>query len=165
LSKKKKPAPKKSDNPNLKSSTLNLSLNVIIFLLGSFIIYLAYSLFLGFNRNNDDLPEKKENLPSEIIQVEVLNGCGVNALADRFTDYLRLRNIDVVKTGNYENFDIYESLVIDRSGNIANAYKVAKTLGIGKDKVIQQLNDDYFLDVSIVVGKDYHKLLPIKTGN
>lgn len=165
MSKKKKPAPKKSDNPNLKSSTLNLSLNVIIFLLGSFIIYLAYSLFLGFNSNNDDVPEKKEILPGEIIQVEVLNGCGVNALADRFTDYLRLRNIDVVKTGNYENFDIYESLVIDRSGNIANAYKVAETLGIGKDKVIQQLNDDYFLDVSIVVGKDYHKLLPIKTGN
>ncbi|MBL1212098.1 MAG: LytR C-terminal domain-containing protein [Ignavibacteriae bacterium] len=166
MSKKKKPAPKKSDTPNLKSSTLNLSLNVIIFLLGAFIIYLAYSLFLVINSDNNPQPKaNNENIPAEIIQVEVLNGCGVNALADRFTDYLRLRNIDVVKTGNYQNFDIYESLVIDRSGNIANAYKVAQTLGIDKSKVIQQLNDDYFLDVSIVVGKDYHKLLPIKTGN
>jgi hypothetical protein len=134
--------------------------------LGAFIIYLAYSIFLGFSgKNKTEIELAKKELPAEIIQVEVLNGCGVNSLADRFTDYLRLQNIDVVKTGNYESFSIYESLVIDRSGNIANAHKVAKVLGVKKGNVIQQLNDDYFLDVSIIVGKDYHQLLPIKTGN
>lgn len=30
------------------------------------------------------------------IQVEVLNGCGVNGLAERVTNYLRKKNIDVV---------------------------------------------------------------------
>jgi hypothetical protein len=166
LSKKKKQTSKISDNPNLKSSTLNLSLNIIIFLLGAFILYLGYSIILSLSgKNKAELELAKKGLPAEIIQVEVLNGCGVNSLADRFTDYLRLQNIDVVKTGNYESFNIYESLVIDRSGNIANAHKVAKVLGVKTKNVIQQLNDDYFLDVSIIVGKDYHQLLPIKTGN
>lgn len=166
MSKKKKQTSKISDNPNLKSSTLNLSLNIIIFLLGAFILYLGYSIILSLSgKNKAELELAKKDLPAEIIQVEVLNGCGVNSLADRFTDYLRLQNIDVVKTGNYESFNIYESLVIDRSGNIANAHKVAKVLGVKSKNVIQQLNDDYFLDVSIIVGKDYHQLLPIKTGN
>ena len=166
MSKKKKQTSKIPDNPNLKSSTLNLSLNIIIFLLGAFILYLGYSIILSLSgKNKVELEQAKKDLPAEIIQVEVLNGCGVNSLADRFTDYLRLQNIDVVKTGNYESFNIYESLVIDRSGNIANAHKVAKVLGIKEKNVIQQLNDDYFLDVSIIVGKDYHQLLPIKTGN
>ncbi len=166
MSKKKKQTSKISDNPNLKSSTLNLSLNIIIFLLGAFILYLGYSIILSLSgKNKAELELAKKDLPAEIIQVEVLNGCGVNSLADRFTDYLRLQNIDVVKTGNYESFNIYESLVIDRSGNIANAHKVAKVLGVKTKNVIQQLNDDYFLDVSIIVGKDYHQLLPIKTGN
>ncbi len=166
MSKKKKQTSKIPDNPNLKSSTLNLSLNIIIFLLGAFILYLGYSIILSLSgKNKVEIEQAKKDLPAEIIQVEVLNGCGVNSLADRFTDYLRLQNIDVVKTGNYESFNIYESLVIDRSGNIANAHKVAKVLGIKEKNVIQQLNDDYFLDVSIIVGKDYHQLLPIKTGN
>lgn len=166
MSKKKKQTSKISDNPNLKSSTLNLSLNIIIFLLGAFILYLGYSIILSLSgKNKAELELAKKDLPAEMIQVEVLNGCGVNSLADRFTDYLRLQNIDVVKTGNYESFNIYESLVIDRSGNIANAHKVAKVLGVKTKNVIQQLNDDYFLDVSIIVGKDYHQLLPIKTGN
>jgi len=99
---------------------------------------------------------------SEIIQIEVLNGCGVSKIADRFTDYLRDRDFDVVNIGNYNSYDIDESLVIDRIGNLANARKVAETLGINKENVIRQLNDEYFLDVSLVIGKDYHKLNPLK---
>lgn len=94
--------------------------------------------------------------------MEVLNGCGVNGIAERFTDYLRERNFDVVNTGNYTSFSIDESLVIDRIGNIANAEKVASHLGIVQDRVITQKNEDYFLDVSLIVGKDYFKLKPIK---
>jgi hypothetical protein len=99
---------------------------------------------------------------SEIIQVEVLNGCGVGGVADRFTDYLRSKNLDVVKSGNYISDDVGVSLVIDRSGNMANAYKTAKVLGIKSENVIQQLNKDYFLDVSIVIGRDYFNLTPFK---
>jgi len=98
--------------------------------------------------------------------LDVLNGCGVTGVADRFTDYLRARDFDVVEIGNYKvngniNYNIDETFVIDRIGNKANAIKVAEILGIEKVKVIQQLNDDYFLDVSLVIGKDYYKLKPI----
>jgi hypothetical protein len=106
--------------------------------------------------------EVSGDVPSEIIQVEVLNGCGVTGIADRFTDYLRSKDIDVVNTGNYYTFEIAETMVIDRIGNVSNARKIAQLLGINPDEAFSQLNDDYFLDVTVVVGKDYHKLKPVK---
>lgn len=106
--------------------------------------------------------DKERGIPSEIIQAEVLNGCGVNGIADRFTDFLRANYVDVVKTGNYIQFDMDETIVIDRMGNKANALKVAEVLGVKDGKAIQQLNNDYFVDVTIIIGRDYHKLKPIK---
>ncbi len=99
---------------------------------------------------------------SEIIQVEVLNGCGVGGIADRFTDFLRNNKFDVVNMSNYIRFDMDETIVIDRTGNKANALFVAKALGVKSENVIQQLNNDYFLDVSIVIGRDYYTLQPLK---
>lgn len=159
---------KKSSNNevDVKTSTINLLLNIIIFFLVALIIYLSYSVFIkltGLEKSDPVLDPK--GTASAIIQVEVLNGCGVSGIADRFTDYLRNENFDVVKTDNYLSFDVTESIVIERLGNMANARKVAKSLGIKSKNIIQQLNDDYFLDVSIVIGKDYHRLLPLKAGN
>jgi len=110
--------------------------------------------------------EDNREVAAEIIQLNVLNGCGVSGVADRFTDYLRAHEFDVVELGNYKikgkvNYNVDETFVIDRIGNKANALKVAEILGIDKVKVIQQLNEDYFLDVSLVIGKDYYKLKPI----
>lgn len=148
---------------DLKASTVNISMNVLIFLLGTLIIYMSYSIYVKLwgAEKVIEVADNKET-PSEIIQVEVLNGCGISGVADMFTDYLRGQNFDVVNIDNYVSFDINESMVIDRIGNIANAKKVAESLNINKKNVIQQLNDDYFLDVTIIIGKDYYKLKPLK---
>ena len=90
--------------------------------------------------------------------MEVLNGCGVNGVADNFTDYLRAANFDVVNIGNYRSFEVDFSLVIDRTGNIKNAFEIASKLGIEKNNIIQQINKEYFLDVTLVIGKDYKRL-------
>lgn len=156
-----------NNDKNIKDSTLNLFFNLIIFTLLLLIVYLSYSAYLKIVQkpNVVDIKDKTE-IAAEIIQLDVLNGCGVTGVADRFTDYLRARDFDVVEIGNYKvngsiNYNIDETFVIDRIGNKANAIKVAEILGIEKVKVIQQLNDDYFLDVSLVIGKDYYKLKPI----
>jgi hypothetical protein len=155
-------SPKKVDS---KTSVVNLSLNIIIFFLASLTIYLGYSIIIKLN-DKPKMVEEVENLknqPAEIIQVEVLNGCGISGVADRFTDFLRNKNVDVVNIGNYSSFDIEETFVIDRVGNKANAFKVADFLGISrKSNSITQLNEDLFLDVTIVIGKDYYKLNPLK---
>ncbi len=124
---------------------------------------MLYSIYIKItNSKSVESGITNEQIASDIIQVEVLNGCGVGGIADRFTDFLRSNKFDVVNIANYIRFDMDETLVIDRRGNKANAYSVAKSLGVKKENVIQQLNDDYFLDVSIVIGRDYYTLQPLK---
>jgi len=150
-----------SSNISFKASTVNITLNVIIFFLAAVIIYLMYSIFIKISGNEP--VNKSENLvPSEIIQVEVLNGCGLTGVADRFTDFLRNNNCDVVNVSNYNSFDMNNTIVIDRIGNRANAEKTAKLLGVKKEHVIQQINTDYFVDITVVIGKDCNVLNPLK---
>lgn len=145
------------------SSVRNLLLNVILFLLATVIIYISYSIYVKLSgKEAIHIESKSTEVPSDIIQVEVLNGCGVSGIAERFTDYLRSKGVDVVKIDNYYRFDIDKTICIDRTGNRANAIAVAELLGVKKRNVMQEINEDYFLEVSVVIGKDYFGLLPIK---
>jgi hypothetical protein len=139
-----------------------LLLNVGIFALLIVAVLLTYSLVMRTTVRPPVDPTKQETEVVEIIQIDVLNGCGVSGVAGEFTDYLRSRGYDVVEVGNYRTFDVPESIVIDRIGNLTNARKVAYALGIKETNVIQQINPDYFLDATVVIGKDYDSLRPGK---
>jgi hypothetical protein len=97
-------------------------------------------------------------LVSSVIQLEVLNGCGVPGIATRFTDQLRAFGFDVVETGNYDHFDLSESIVISRTGEMENALKVANALGIAEEQVLREQSPDFYLDVTLVIGSDYESL-------
>ena len=160
---KRKETQNSKNMTNVKRSMNNFVLNILIFLLLTVIIYLSYSLFVKLNSNEiTEIELRDYGKHSEIIQVEVLNGCGVSGIADRFTDYLRENGVDVVKTGNYIQFDIDETIVIDRIGNKANSNFVAKLLNVRQGNSIAQINNDYFVDVTIIIGRDYFKQTPIK---
>lgn len=155
--KQKSNAPKKI---GVKLSASNLFLNTSIILLSIVIIYLVYSIIIKISPPNPDEPLENEKQAAEIIQLEVLNGCGAAGIADVFTNHLRQRKFDVVNVSNYISFDIDRTMVIDRTGNMANAHKVAEALGVNEANVFQQINNDYFLDVSVIIGRDYNNLLP-----
>jgi hypothetical protein len=140
-----------SNNKNL--FFINASVILLIFT-----IFLSYSLLnkLGIIDSNHTEVIKPKNV-QQLIQVEVLNGCGVNGIGDKFTDIIRLKGFDVVKTGNYMSFDIDQTFIIDRVGKIETAFKVADSLGIDKKNIINQINKQYFLDLTIVIGKDFYK--------
>lgn len=147
---------------SLRTASLNLFLNIINFFLFVIIVFIIYSIYLKLSNSKISNSYNSEQFPSEIIQTEVLNGCNTAGVADRFTEFLRNKGIDVVNIGNYINNDVDETIIIDRRGNKANAYKIAEILGVAKSNVIQQLNENYFLDVTVIIGKDYYNLKPLK---
>ena len=153
----------KQSTQNSTGKTANIFLNVIIILLAGLIIFMAYSLITKIEGlSPDDEDTNEANKPSKIIQLEVLNGCGISGVAEKFTNHLRQNNFDVVQVGNYSSFDIDNTLVVDRTGKRVNALKVAEALGIDPKNVIQQINNDYFLDVSLIIGRDFNHLKPFK---
>lgn len=148
----------------------NYTINTFIIVLALLTIYLLYSFIRHSTASKQDV--KKEVIDSttnqitkqpsgSTLQIDVQNGSGVQGVANKFTDYLRANGYDVVEMGNFSSSDIKTSMVIDRAGNMRNAKKVAQSLGISEKYVIQQINKNYFLDATVVIGKDYMDLKPL----
>ena len=157
----KVPAPPR--NPRFAAPLKNhrtAFLNLLIVLLVLIVGFLSYSLISRHVLQPPVDTERTGVSPGEIIQLEILNGCGAQGAATLMTLYLRARGYDVVEMRNYKTFDVRESLVIDRTGHLGNADKVAYALGIKKRNIVQQLNPDYYVDVSVVIGSDYSSLKP-----
>jgi len=149
------------------------AINSAIVLFAVISVYLVYNLYLRISTPQTDI---KTNVTDSVIhltkqptgstlQIDVQNGCGVQGIADRFTEFLQAKGFDVVEKGNFSSSDIKITMVIDRAGNMKNAKRVAQTLGVSEKYVIQQMNNNYFLDATVVIGMDYEELLPFKNKN
>ena len=114
--------------------------------------------------------EEEEQPPSPLvhtIQVEVLNGCGVNGVAKIFQSLLRDNGFDVVNTENYVvNGKVFwkvdQTFVIDQIGVAEQAKAIAKALGIPLTNIESRENPAAIYDISVVVGKDYKKYIQEK---
>lgn len=146
-------------NRTSKSST-NIFLIITIVVLSVLNLFLIFSLVVQISDSIgiDQSENSQVILPSQ-IQIEILNGCGVSGIANDFTESLRAEGFDVVNKGNYSSFDLDNTLLIDRVDNTIKTTMVAEVIGIDKSYIIKQLNDQYFLDITLIIGKDYNSLL------
>ncbi len=138
----------------------SLLLNVGLAVAGLLVLVLAYA-FATSTLSPGASPVLRASAadpPADIIQVEVLNGCGASGVAGRATGFLRDHDVDVVGSGNYADFEQEHSLVIDRVGNRAAALRVAALLGIDEAYVRSEPGESYYLDASVVIGRDYETL-------
>jgi len=133
-------------------------LDVTIGALGLLVVVLAWS-FLSRTVLHPPVDPVRSGSPSRsTIQLDILNGCGAPGAGTAMTAFLRARGFDVVEYRNYRSFDVQETLVIDRAGNRENAEKVAYALGVAKGNIIEQINEDYYVDVSVLLGRDFVSL-------
>ena len=139
-------------------------LNVALVVLGIATLVLVYALAARFVFPRTDATREANpaGLVGEYIQVEVRNGCGVSGLAGRMTQYLRRHGFDVVEVGDHTSFDEPYSYVVDRVGDLEAARKVAFALGIPETHIRQEIRPEYFLDATIIIGKDYANLKPFQ---
>jgi hypothetical protein len=104
-------------------------------------------------------PAAAENtIPQHALQLDVLNGCGAKGAASKVTGILRSSGFDVVEVKNYKTFGVPHTLVLDRVGDLSAAKRVARALGVSENNIIQQINPDYFVNVSVIIGADYSSL-------
>lgn len=138
----------------------SLVLNAGIGFLSLLLAMLIFGLFtrIIYPRIENQRSENDPNLIGDVIQLEVLNGCGVPGLANDFTSTLRQNGFDVVETGNFKNFDMQNTVVIARNFDSENAKRVADALGIKPENVFIEASDDFYLDATVVIGSDYESL-------
>jgi hypothetical protein len=135
-------------------------LNIAIVLL---LFFNGMQLYGIFSRNSTSIvpSAKTVNDTTHVpLQINVLNGCGINGVGTTMTKYSRKFGYDVVEMGNYKSFDVEQSIIIDRSGKMNEALELASLIGIHKKNVVQQFSNDQLVFASIVIGKDYKSLKP-----
>lgn len=91
--------------------------------------------------------------PKERVRVQVLNAGGVTGLAREATGHLRDAGFDVVEYGDASSWDRDSTWVVDRVGRPDVAHAVAVALGI--DKVRSELDPDLFVDVTVLLGREW----------
>ncbi|MDE3058623.1 MAG: LytR C-terminal domain-containing protein [Bacteroidota bacterium] len=150
----------------------NVLLNSLIVLVAAFVIYQLYVFIVPARTAPDPLlplggfqqEAAAGERASRIVQIDVLNGCGAQGAGVTLTTFLRSQGYDVVEMGNYKSFDVKETLVIDRTGNLAVARTLGTLLGIRQNNVIQQISPDYLVTASVVIGKDFKHLAAWKNS-
>jgi ABC-type transport system involved in multi-copper enzyme maturation permease subunit len=157
----------KEANTTGKNTFVNYAVNAVIIFLFIIIGYLSFSLISNALNSvepsidiTDTVKTSITNQPGETIQLEVKNGTSENGVAGTFTTYLRKNGFDVVEMGNYSSQDVERTMIIDRSGDRSKAKKIALALGVSQNNIIQQQNQSLYLDVSVIIGKDFKKLNP-----
>ncbi len=142
------------------SETNSFFLNASIGFLSLLLLLLIFGLFtrIIYPRIDSQRTSSNPELIGNIIQLEVLNGCGVPGLANNFTSTLRQNGFDVVETGNFKNFDMQNTVVIARTFDTENALRVADALGIKEENVFVEASEDFYLDATVVIGSDYESL-------
>ena len=99
----------------LSSSLLSYFIIFALILINVFLVYLLLQQFGLFK--SEEVVVEKNPIDRSKIQLEVLNGCGVSGVADKFSEILREEGFDVVNIGNYRSFNVENSLLISRSGD------------------------------------------------
>jgi hypothetical protein len=91
--------------------------------------------------------------PLEEIQVQVLNGAGINGLAQDLRTFLQKHpRIDVIDVGNADRYDYQTTRVIDRSNNPQAAYRVLEILKTGQ--YMSESSNEMLVDVTVIGGRD-----------
>ena len=112
---KKKYASKKNSLLNFLKLK-NYFFNALLFFLTLFIVVSIISLTKNLNNKNKYIYDNAEELKKLIvineyekrtgyrIRIEILNGCGISGLADKYTNFFRENGYDVIQSKNAENF-------------------------------------------------------------
>lgn len=155
------PSNQSENRPSASSSSRkNWIFNGVIIFLGLLTIYFLVSAFIRIFNSPPDPSELSASKVDHklVIQIEVLNGNGIPKVTDQLISYLRSQGFDVVEKGNYNSFNVENSSIIDRVGDLSAARKLAETLNIDDSKIVTQISYEYYADLTLVLGKDYKNL-------
>ncbi len=125
------------------------------------VIYLFYSFI------SQQVPQPEPNTTllidstNQVIQIEILNGSGIKGAGAKFTNYLRKNGIDVVDARNYKIFSLDNTIIIDRVGDKKASLRVAQIIGLTEKDILQQINPDYFVSITLILGKNCTQLKPM----
>jgi anionic cell wall polymer biosynthesis LytR-Cps2A-Psr (LCP) family protein len=106
--------------------------------------------------------DTEDQLGSQSLTVEVLNGTAINGLAGRTAEMLRSFGYDVISIGNADNSSYEDTVIIHRSGSysMADAFAgIIRCNNIRRELIAEDEEDianyEYKADITLLIGKDF----------
>ncbi len=129
-----------------------------------FLSFIFATLLMSFvNRMSYDepivasVPESQKIITQEVIQLNILNGCGIPGLASEAKEYLHNRGFDIVEIGNSTQ-QYNKTTIIDRLGDKESVRRLAYALGVSDSSIVVEIDSSLFLRATLVLGNDYKQL-------
>tara|TARA_B100001996_G_scaffold329604_1_gene277370 strand:+ start:891 stop:1463 length:573 start_codon:yes stop_codon:yes gene_type:complete len=100
------------------------------------------------------------------IEIEILNGCGEPGVAAKFSEFLRDKRVDVVRSENADNFDYSNTILIQRNENTDGLKYVANALKFdikNSSQVMIAIDPESDVDITLIIGKDFNSLNSVKS--
>ncbi len=107
-----------------------------------------------------------EENPVFEIEIEILNGCGEPGLAAKFSDLLRKKQVDVVRSENADHFEYEKTILIQRNENVEGMKYVAAALGFdieNNEHIVTSVDPNIDVDLTLIIGKDYQTISSIQS--
>lgn len=142
------------------------------------IVLFAYSAWVDRPQRvrqltQQEIPSRPEVLQTRTISepesarivVRILNGNGTSGVAYKLREYLINQGYDVSETTNADHFNYENSIIYLHTRDYSMSNKLARTLGIDNNPVLDDRAPDYPCNITLVMGKDYKKLPPFLENN
>ena len=155
-----------------KLQSQNMTLNGAIGIVG--VLLLGFIISFSRNESHSGVPvevtfpevvdqprlavEVFEKNPILDIKVEVLNGCGVQGLAGKTAEFLRSKQVDVVRSDDADHHNYPKTVIIQRNENIESLKRVSDAFGVlmdDKSRIKIVPDETLGVDVTVILGKDY----------
>lgn len=144
---------------------VNLS-GILITLLGIFVFVYGFSFVKRLGQK-----EIKTEIEPKDIRIQILNGSGIKGACRKVSEFLnenRSKNLVfyVVNEVDFSDSFVFQTILLDRSGNKELIGQIAEILGLKKNNVFfKPLKDNFLdLDATLVLGSDFKKILKKAEG-
>lgn len=152
---KKKEKPKLKIKLNIKFDTRKFLVIFGVVLITFISTIFTISTISSFSKRKDEYMKRKI-YPQ--IKIEIYNASGYDGLARKLNWYLRENGFDVVYYGNAID-TILKTVIVDRIDSSLRYAKIIKNF-LGGGIVKYEPDPDKLTTVTILIGKDFYKILP-----
>lgn len=155
-SRKSKTSGRRSFREKKSSRVLELAIIAIFALVFIYGASFAIRITHGFS--------KTVETPEHMIRLQILNGCGevgaASKLAQKIQTLISLPlEVSILEVGDFDSYEVNETLVISREKNTSQSEAFAEQLGIETDVLYKPIENNYRgITTTLVLGKDYKQL-------
>lgn len=152
---------KNDSSKNSKESLQKWLFNIVIFSIAIVIIGFMISTSERILTNEEKIELNRSEMVDHqynTVMIEVLNGCGVPGLANKYSNYLRQQGIDVVYVGNAESMDYDSTHVIKRVDDEEKYELLLDVMKFSEKRIRPSETNAPYTDYSLILGKDYPTL-------